>query len=171
MKPLQLEGEKFGRLTVLNRAGSTKQGVSLWLCKCDCGAMFIAHSQRLKSGQTKSCGCLNKELIIARDISRRKKKDSPLNSYRLYRIYNGMKSRCYNPQDHRAKYYHNLGIQVCKEWLDSFEAFEAWSLSHGYAEDLSIDRINPFGNYEPNNCRWATAKEQANNRRSNREVH
>ena len=78
-----------------------------------------------------------------------------------------MKSRCYNKNTPNYKYYGALGVIICEEWKNNFEIFRNWALSHGYREDLTIDRINPYGNYEPNNCRWVDYKTQNNNKRNN----
>lgn len=86
---------------------------------------------------------------------------------RLYDIWRSMKQRCYNPKTNRYKKYGGRGITVCDEWKDNFQSFYDWAMSNGYSDDLSIDRIDPNGNYESNNCRWATAKQQANNRTNN----
>lgn len=164
-KPLNLSGQRFGRLIALEWVSTNKQGNSEWLCICDCGKEVIVNSQRLKSGKTKSCGCLSRELVIKRNISGFKYN---ARNNRLYRIYYGMKTRCYNPNESTYHRYGGRGILICNEWLNSFEAFQEWALSHGYKNNLSIDRINNDGNYEPSNCRWATAKEQANNRSINK---
>ena len=164
-KPLSLEGQKYGRLLVIERVGSDSRGNSLWKCQCECGKTIIAHSQRLKLGKTQSCGCYNSDLIIARNIANTKYN---ARNNRLYRIYYGMKTRCYNPNEKEYPRYGGRGIKICSEWLESFETFQTWALSHGYSAELSIDRINNDGNYEPSNCRWATAKEQANNRSTNK---
>lgn len=87
---------------------------------------------------------------------------------RLYRIYNAMKSRCYNPNIPSFKYYGGRGITVCNEWLNDFSTFKEWALNNGYNDNLTIERLDVNGNYEPSNCIWATYKVQANNMRSNR---
>lgn len=86
---------------------------------------------------------------------------------RLYKILHKIKFRCYNPKYPQYHYYGGRGIKMCQEWLDSFDAFKEWALSNGYDESLSIDRIDVNGDYEPGNCRWATAKQQSRNKRNN----
>lgn len=89
---------------------------------------------------------------------------------RLYKIWLGIKTRCYNSKDESFKWYGNLGVTMCDEWRTNFESFYDWSMSHGYSENLTIDRISSTGNYEPNNCRWVTWKEQENNRCNNHRI-
>lgn len=89
---------------------------------------------------------------------------------RLYRIWANMKSRCYNPKASRFEHYGGKGVTICPEWRNNFQAFHDWAMSHGYSDELSIDRIDVNGNYEPDNCRWERPKAQSNNLSVNRKI-
>lgn len=153
-----LTGQKFGRLLVIKQTHIDNRSGTFWICKCDCGNVVTVRRDALTSGGTQSCGCLNIE------ISSSHKKSHT----RLYSIFAGMKGRCYNPNNTNYKHYGQRGICICKEWLNNFTAFYEWSVNNGYSDDLSIDRIDVNGNYEPSNCRWADAVTQANNKRNSR---
>ena len=154
-------GEKFNKLTVIELA-ETKLYINphgrkllkkYYKCKCDCGNEVIVYQGQLTSGHTQSCGCLTLKHGLWQS--------------RLYNIWRGMLKRCNLKSSKDYMRYGGRGINVCEEWKNDFKTFYDWALNNGYDDTLSIDRIDVNGNYEPSNCRWQTAAQQANNKRSN----
>ena len=164
---LDLTGQKFNRLTCIKCIGSNKRGLSIWLCKCDCGNIITALGYQVKNGNTKSCGCLKREVIIKRNTIHGLCFDKNGKKSRLYGMWHRMKQRCFDSNCDDFKLYGNRGITVCKEWLD-YKPFHDWAMSHGYKKGLMIERNNNNGNYHSDNCEWATAKQQARNKRNSR---
>jgi hypothetical protein len=159
-----LAGQKFGRLTAIESI--QRGGKTYWKCKCECGKEKLVRGDCLTSGGTRSCGCFNSESTsnrIQHGDGRRGK------SVRLYRIWINIKQRCENPKNDNYIYYGERGIKICKEWHD-YTLFKSWALQNGYNDNLSIDRIDVNGNYEPSNCQWVTMKVQANNTRWNNNI-
>jgi hypothetical protein len=157
-----LMGRRFGRLTVIGEAETATGGNSRWVCRCDCGNESVVLACNLKSGHTTSCGCYSEERhsIV--------QSNGGVWPERLYHIWYYMLSRCNDSSSKDYPNYGGRGIAVCKEWESDFYVFAKWALSNGYQDTLTIDRRNNEGSYCPENCRWATVKEQSNNKRNNR---
>lgn len=151
-----LVGKRFGRLTVI-RFVEAKSENRYWECKCDCGNTIVRNTHHLKA--IKSCGCLALETRTKHNMSHS----------RLYGIWQNMKDRCFNTNNDRFNLYGGRGIQVCDDWLD-FNKFKLWALANDYSDNLTLDRIDVNGNYEPSNCRWTTRLTQSNNTRQNRHI-
>ena len=164
------EGDRFGRLVVIKEISPKifKDGrvdSRMILCSCDCGNNKNIRIRNLISKLTKSCGCQQKEIVSAVARITHTKHGHSIKDSKIYRCWKNMKDRCLNPKNKSYQYYGGRGIKICDEWLN-FENFLSDMIES--PQNLSIDRIDTNGNYCKSNCRWATNKEQANNKRNNK---
>lgn len=159
-----LTGKKFGRLTVIGLTNKKSGRKRYWLCECYCGNTAVVRSDSLVGGKIRSCGCLKKE----QDKINLTANWKGHNRYkRLYEIWQSMKKRCLNHNDENYCNYGSRGIDVYNPWINDFDKFKFWAFTHGYQNNLTLDRIDNNKGYYPDNCRWVDMKTQCNNRRSN----
>lgn len=153
-----LVGCKYGKLTVMEL--SHVKGNAYWKCSCECGNTKVVNSNELRKGDTKSCGCYNSKKSSERLTTHGFSKE------KLYKVYCSMKERCENKNNKSYKNYGEKGIRVCKQWKSDYVLFRDWAIENGYKPGLTIERINNYKNYDPDNCKFVTRYEQAQNKRN-----
>lgn len=169
-KVKDLVGQKFGRLTVIKQNGFSNKNkfggrYAKWLCKCDCGNYCEMTTDNLTRNRCNhSCGCLAKEHL---DAMAKANVTHGMSGTRLYGCYKAMMSRCYREKDIHYHAYGQRGITVCDEWRHNAKAFIDWAVSNGYSDNLTLERIDVNGNYEPQNCTWIPMADQYKNKQSN----
>ena len=159
-----LNGLRFGRLTVVGFSGLNKHRKATWNCLCDCGNSVIVVGASLKNGSTKSCGCYELETKQERNTTH------GLRKHDLYKTWINIKSRCYNSNNSHYKYYGKKGIGMCDDWKNNFKSFYDWAINNGWKRGLSIERIDNNKQYEPQNCKWIDMSNQSQNRTTNHYV-
>lgn len=159
-KLIDLTGQRFGRLTVIQRDKNDQYGNVRWICRCDCGNVVVRHGHVLRRNRPSDCGC-GKSATMKKIATKHGGKGT-----RLYSIWIDMLRRCECPKIQSFKRYGGRGITVCDSWHD-FVIFREWAVNNGYSDDLTLDRIDNDREYSPKNCRWATIKVQENNRGNN----
>lgn len=159
-----MTGININNLKVIKRVENYKDGKAQWLVECHCGNEFKAIGKHLRNGSIKSCGCLKSKRMTEYGKAKATHGDS---KSRLFSIWLGMKKRCYYKKSVSYKNYGGRGIRVCHEWKNDYSNFKLWAMNNGYDESLTLDRVDNDGNYEPNNCRWASYLMQSRNKRNN----
>ena len=164
MKLVDMTGQRFGRLVVVEQAPLRPGAHSAcWLCRCDCGRYTVVSRGSLIKGTTRSCGCLSRELSSKR--LKAKLTTHGLSNERLYSTWKGIKRRCYKEHDAGFKHYGGRGISMCEAWKKDYLVFREWAYASGYADHLTIERVDVDGNYCPENCIWIPLEDQLRNRR------